>query len=340
MSRSYEPSHGKGRRGGTAMIVWIAATVAVVVIGGVAGAVTLTGGGGPKNASLTSTSSPQATAPGPASGSSASAAASGKNQSTARPAGRGTLTSNSTTPASNAAKPASNPAEPASNPTTPGNSTTSPAGSSSSPASNPTTAQSSPPGSSGGGSMYIADIYTLAETINLGDSVSRGTEVEGGVAPYTWSITGLPPGITQQPQATGSTAAAGITGTADVAGTYHLTVSVTDSEQPRQTLTEHYTFVVLPPNSEVWGVIGPGMASGTVGVPFSASFIATNGVTATFSVSSGELPPGISLNSKTGVLAGTPTERGIFTFDIVATNVATGATKQAGGYNFQVNPAT
>ena len=164
--------------------------------------------------------------------------------------------------------------------------------------------------------------------------------MEGGVAPYTWSITGLPPGITQQPQATGSTAAAGITGTADVAGTYHLTVSVTDSEQPRQTLTEHYTFVVLPPNSEVWGVIGPGLASGTVGVPFSASFIATNGVTATFSVSSGELPPGISLNSKTGVLAGTPTERGIFTFDIVATNVATGATKQAGGYNFQVNPAT
>ena len=180
----------------------------------------------------------------------------------------------------------------------------------------------------------------LAETINLGDSVSRGTEVDGGVAPYTWSITGLPPGITQQPQATGSTAAAGIVGTADVAGAYHLTVAVTDSEQPRQTLTEHYTFVVLPPNSEVWGVIGPGLASGTVGVPFSASFIATNGVTATFSASSGELPPGISLNSKTGVLAGTPTERGIFTFDIVATNVATGATKQAGGYNFQVNPAT
>jgi large repetitive protein len=334
MSRSYAPSHGKGRKGGTAMIVWIAAAIAVVVIGGVAGAVTLTGGGGPKNASLTSTSSPRAaTAPGPASGSSAPAAASGKNQSTARSASRGTHTSKPTNPASHPARPASNPA-------TPGNSPTSPAGSPSSPASKPTTAQSSPSGSSGGGSMYIPDIDTLAETINLGNSVSRGTEVDGGVAPYTWSITGLPPGITQQPQATGSTAAAGIVGTADVAGTYHLTVAVTDSEQPRQTLTEHYTFVVLQPNSEVWGVIGPGLASGTVGVPFSASFIATNGVTATFSVSSGEPPPGISLNSTTGVLAGTPTERGIFTFDIVATNVATGATKQAGGYNFQVNPAT
>ncbi len=188
--------------------------------------------------------------------------------------------------------------------------------------------------------MYIPDIDNLNATMNVGDSISRGTEVDGGVAPYTWSITGLPPGITQEPQAYGSTAGSGIIGTADAAGTYHLTVSVTDSEQPRQTLTEHYTFVVLPPNSEVWGVIGPGLASGTVGVPFSTSFIATNGVTATFSVSSGELPPGISLNSKTGVLAGTPTERGIFTFDIVATNVATGGTKQAGGYNFQVNPAT
>lgn len=44
MSRSHTPSHGKGRRGGTAMIVWIAAAIAVVVIGGVAGAVTLTSG--------------------------------------------------------------------------------------------------------------------------------------------------------------------------------------------------------------------------------------------------------------------------------------------------------
>jgi hypothetical protein len=65
MSRSYTPSHGRGRKRGTATIALIAAA-AVVVIGGVAGAVTLTGGS-PKTASLTSSpSSPSGTAPGTA----------------------------------------------------------------------------------------------------------------------------------------------------------------------------------------------------------------------------------------------------------------------------------
>lgn len=132
-------------------------------------------------------------------------------------------------------------------------------------------------------------------------------------------MTGLPPGVTKVPQATGSTVGSGIIGTADVAGTYPFTVTITDSEQPPQTLTEHYTLVVLQPNSEVWGVIGPGsQLSATVGVPFSSYFSASNGVTATFAVSSGELPPGISLNSTTGVLAGTPTERGTFNFAVTA----------------------
>jgi hypothetical protein len=36
---------------------------------------------------------------------------------------------------------------------------------------------------------------------------------------------------------------------------------------------------------------------------------------------------------------GTPTERGGFNFTIVATDVATGATKQGGTYNFTVYPA-
>jgi hypothetical protein len=189
--------------------------------------------------------------------------------------------------------------------------------------------------------MYIPAADSLSATIELGDSTYFGTQVDGGVAPYTWSITGLPAGVTQEPQGTGSTVGAGIIGTPDAAGTYPLTVTVTDSEQPAQTLTDRFTLVVLQPNSEEWGVIGPGdPISGTVGVPFSNYFSASNGVKATFAVSTGELPPGISLNSTTGVLAGTPTERGTFYFAVVATNVATGGIKLAGTYSFTADPAT
>jgi hypothetical protein len=277
----------------------------------------------------------------------------------------GTSTSNPTTPATNSATPGNSPTSPAGGQTSPAGgqtspaggqtspagSQTSPAGSQTSPASNPTTPAgnpstpasnptTAPPSSSGSGSMYIPGIDGLSATIELGYAVSNGTEVDGGVAPYTWSITGLPPGVTQQPQATGSTSASAIVGTATEAGTFPLTVTVTDSESPPQTLVMHYTFVVLQPNSEVWSVIGPGPLNGTVGVPFSTLFEATNGVTATFTVSSGQLPPGLSLNSTTGVLSGTPTERGVFNFYVIATDVATGATKQAGGGDFTVAPAS
>jgi large repetitive protein len=259
-----------------------------------------------------------------------------------------TATSGPARPASGPSSPASSQSSPAyttspaGSPTSQASSPATPPGSPSTPASTPATAQSSPPGNSGG-SMYIPDIDNLNATMNVGDSISRGTEVDGGVAPYTWSITGLPPGITQEPQAYGSTAGSGIIGTATVAGTYPITVTVTDSEQPPQTLTEHYTLAVLQPNSEEWSVEYLYPTQATVGTPYSSSLgLAgqTNGLTVTWAVTGGgSLPPGLILNSATGTVTGTPTEPGTFTFSIVATDVATGATKNGGFYDFTVSPA-
>jgi hypothetical protein len=45
------------------------------------------------------------------------------------------------------------------------------------------------------------------------------------------------------------------------------------------------------------------------------------------------------LNSHTGALNGTPTEQGGFDFTIVATDVATGASKEGGTYIITVYPA-
>jgi hypothetical protein len=54
--------------------------------------------------------------------------------------------------------------------------------------------------------------------------------------------------------------------------------------------------------------------SGTTGAPYSSSLVATGGVPPyTFSITSGSLPPGSSLNA-TGDLKGTPTTVGIFNF--------------------------
>ena len=180
---------------------------------------------------------------------------------------------------------------------------------------------------------------TLSFTDTLGQTVDIGTTASGGIEPYTWTVTGLPSGVTASAGGFGN-AAIGLMGVAAAAGTYPFTVTLSDSSQPRQTVTEHYTLTVLTPNSEEWSVEPLNLTQAVVGTPYSGSFgLAgqTSGLTVTWAVSAGTLPPGLSLNTATGALTGTPTEQGGFTFTIVVTNVATGATKQSGS-NFTVYP--
>lgn len=62
-------------------------------------------------------------------------------------------------------------------------------------------------------------------------------------------------------------------------------------------------------------------SSGQVGSAYSSyTFVATGAPTPTYSVTSGSLPPGVTLNPTTGVLSGTPTSGGPFTFIVAATN--------------------
>src|SRR5262249_53308763 len=63
------------------------------------------------------------------------------------------------------------------------------------------------------------------------------------------------------------------------------------------------------------------LPSGTQFVPYSQSVSASGGIAPyTFSVSSGLLPTGLSLNSTTGAITGTPALPGTFPFTITATD--------------------
>jgi hypothetical protein len=108
---------------------------------------------------------------------------------------------------------------------------------------------------------------------------------------------------------------------------------------PRRPLTEDDTLVVLQPNAEQWSVQAVYPTAATVGIPYSVYFTATNGVTATWTVTAGSLPPGLSLDKTTGTLAGTPTRPGGYRFTVIARNVATGKAKPGGTYNFVIHPA-
>ena len=58
-----------------------------------------------------------------------------------------------------------------------------------------------------------------------------------------------------------------------------------------------------------------------VGVAYSSALTATGGVAPyTFSISSGSLPPGLTLNASTGAITGTPTTAGTYSYTAKVTD--------------------
>ncbi len=144
----------------------------------------------------------------------------------------------------------------------------------------------------------------------------------GGYGPYNYTIeTGaLPAGL--------SLSGGAIVGTPTVSGAYSVTIKSTDSSLPGPGVpavafrTRTYTGTVLEPPTIV---VNPATIPGaTVGVAYNQTFSATGGTTPyTFAISTGALPAGLTLNTTTGALTGTPTAAGTFNFTVLATD-ATG----------------
>lgn len=164
-------------------------------------------------------------------------------------------------------------------------------------------------------------------------SYSSGMGVQGGRSPYTWSVSGLPSWLSKTVGSYGSSLS--VSGTPTTSGTFVFSVTVRDSESTPQVLTGTYSVTVNP---LPWSTEYPATLTGTVGVPYSGTFTATNGVTVTWTATG--VPPGLSMNSSTGTLSGTPTTAGSYLLSVSATDTATGVTKQAGNFDFFVKNAS
>ncbi|MGB8012320.1 MAG: putative Ig domain-containing protein, partial [Terriglobales bacterium] len=135
----------------------------------------------------------------------------------------------------------------------------------------------------------------------------------GAGAPYTFSATGLPAGLSISSTGT-------ISGTPTVSGTFNYTVTITDAAGNVGTVNCSVT--VNPPIS----LTCSGTSTGEVGVPFNSGPITVTGGVApfTFSIGSGTLPAGLTLNTSTGAVTGTPTASGTFTIKVTDSLGATG----------------
>ena len=138
--------------------------------------------------------------------------------------------------------------------------------------------------------------------------------VTGGTAPYTFSIASgtLPAGLTL------NTSTGAVTGTPTAAGSF--SIKVTDANGVVGTPTCPIT-IVGPPQ-----VTCSAVSMGEVGVPFNSGPITVTGGTApyTFSIASGTLPAGLTLNTSTGAVTGTPTAAGTFSIQVTDANGVVG----------------
>ena len=145
-------------------------------------------------------------------------------------------------------------------------------------------------------------------TTSLSDGVlntpySATLRSAGGIGAVTWSIaTGsLPSGLTLNP-ATGA-----ITGTPTAAGTSSITVRATDSANPPDSVT---TALSIPIHAvaPAFAISTASLPNGSIGTPYDQILTVIGGTSPfTWSVSSGSLPAGLSLNVATGEITGTPT---------------------------------
>jgi hypothetical protein len=177
-----------------------------------------------------------------------------------------------------------------------------------------------------------------ATTGTVGTSYSSSIVVTGGKAPYTFAIASgaLPPGLTLD------TTSGAITGTPTTAGPFSFTVSVTDSTPGvhATTTTSNCGITIAPPTISAQCVSA---TTGTVGTSYSSSIVVTGGNGPfTFALASGSLPPGLTLNTTTGVISGTPTTAGPFSFTVSVTDSTPGvhATTTTANCGITIAPPT
>ena len=153
----------------------------------------------------------------------------------------------------------------------------------------------------------------------------------GGSTPYKWSVSSgsLPSGLTLSSGGV-------ISGTPTVSGTSTFGITVTDAATKAQTKSVMYSITVASQTAAL-SINSTSLGTGVVGSTYATQLSASGGTPGyTWSLASGSLPGGLALSSA-GVISGTPTASGTFTFVVQAKDSGSPAQTASANESITVN---
>ncbi|MEY4391175.1 MAG: hypothetical protein RLZZ400_918, partial [Actinomycetota bacterium] len=137
-----------------------------------------------------------------------------------------------------------------------------------------------------------------------------GVAASGAPAPtYSIASGSLPTGLSL------NTSTGAITGTPTLSGDYSFTITATNTYGSATTSTLSIQVGVAPTEGTAQTP-----QTGYVGIAYTQATNVSAFPTPTFALGTGTMPPGLTLNTSTGLVSGSPTTQGVYTFTVTATN--------------------
>jgi hypothetical protein len=168
-----------------------------------------------------------------------------------------------------------------------------------------------------------------------GSSFAESLIATGGSPPYAWSITSgnLPPGVSLDSSGL-------ISGTPTAPGTYSFVAQVTDSQSPTPQTTSVSLSLTIDTPSPV-AIATTAVSSGTQGLYYTEALDVQGGVAPyAWSIASGALPEGLTLNPVTGEIYGQPTSYRTYSFSVEVSDRTTPTAETARqSYTLKITPA-
>ena len=169
-----------------------------------------------------------------------------------------------------------------------------------------------------------------------GTAYTNTCTVSGGAPPYTWTVSGLPSGVTYNPTTGSSTTISGIV---PASGSYPVTVTAKDSSAnggPPKSVPTFTISVATKVNLSCTNTSGPAI----VNVPWATTCSATGTPPYRFTIG-GSLPAGITNTSAATAttIGGSPTSPGTYSFTVVVQDGSGQTSTPPQSFNGTISPA-